>query len=682
MRACLLAHLITFAVACSGSNPPVKSAAPTPTPVDPEPVAVEAARPAPAGEVVAEDTPRTTAGGNRFVVPAGWTIAARAPATIVTAPEGDVTIVFADVQAADADAAVEAAWSAYGPAKKRWALEIKQPVADRDGWSQIQTYAYQTSPDEKRQVWAQARFANGAWTVIISDAAIATANKRGGQLGTLLGQVLPKGFERESFAGKKANPLDAAHVAALAKFIEDAQQALDVPGVGLGLVQDGKVVFAGGFGVREKGKPAKIDGDTRFVFASNTKALTTLMLAKLVDEKKLAWDTPVTTLLPQFKLGDPDTTAKVQVRHLICACTGMPRHDLEMLFEPGRINTAERVLASLAMMQPTSKFGELFQYSNPMAAAAGFVGGHVAFPKLELGAAYDEAMRTRVFEPLGMTSATFDFKRALAGNVAAVHSEGFQDKTSVVPHKLNETILFPNRPAGGLWVSVRDMLRYVQMELAEGKLPNGKVYLPKETLLARRDKQVATGKDTHYGMGLSVSSRYGVTVVDHGGDIAGFHSNMIWLPEHGVGAVIVVNSDAGGAIRNGFRRKLLEVLFDGRPEADAALATSIRNHFEALALARKQIRVPAAPEHASKLAAKYANESLGDVVVTRAGAAVTFDFGEWKSEVATRTNPDGTISYVTITPPLAGFELSPGEAGGKRTLVVRDAQHEYVFTER
>ena len=66
----------------------------------------------------------------------------------------------------------------------------------------------------------------------------------------------------------------------------------------------------------------------------------------------------------------------------------------------------------LGTMQPTSKFGELFQYSNPMAAAAGFVGGHVAYPQLELGAAYDEAMQTLVFDPLGMTATTFDFAKA------------------------------------------------------------------------------------------------------------------------------------------------------------------------------------------------------------------------------------------------------------------------------
>ena len=624
MRHCLLVLL----VACSGSGPKTTVPAPpatggeTPPIVETKPAAVEP--PAPAGEVMTTDTPKTTTAGNMFVAPTGWTVTVRGTATIVSAPEGDSHVALVDVQAKDGDEAVQLAWTAYGTPNKR-PLEIKQGMSDRDGWSQIQTYSYRTSPNERRGVVAQTRFANGAWTVVIFDVAEATGEKRGSQLGVLFGQLFPKGFERESFANKKANVLDKARIAELSKFIENAQKQLDVPGVALGLVQDGKVVFAGGFGVRELGKPAKVDGDTKFVIASNTKALTTLMLAKLVDENKLAWDTPVTTLLPQFKLGDADTTSKVLVKHLICACTGLPRQDMEMIFEAARNNTPEKVLGSLATMRPTSKFGELFQYSNPLATAAGFVGGHVAFPKLELGKAYDEAMRTRVFAPLGMTATTFDFKRAQTGNFATAHGDNIDGKTVIGPRSLND-ILVPVRPAGGAWSSVKDVLKYVQMELAEGKV-NGKPYIGKDALLARRAPQVAMDKDSAYGMGLMTSTRYGITLVDHGGDVFGFHSNMMWLPDHGVGAVIIVNSDSGGALRSVFKRKLLEVLFDGTAEADATIAAIAKNRTAAVEVSRKLLAVPADAEAAGKLAAKYANDALGEIAVTRANNVTTFDIG-------------------------------------------------------
>ncbi|HLL23247.1 MAG TPA: serine hydrolase domain-containing protein, partial [Kofleriaceae bacterium] len=646
-----------------------------PAPVDNKPPA----DPAPVAETLAADTPKATVNGNTFLAPAGWKIVVRGTATVMSAPEGDSHVALVDVQAKDADEAVALAWTTYGKTKLP-PLEIKQQAPDRDGWSKIQGYNYQLSPNEKRSMGANARFANGSWTVALIDVSDATAEKRGAQFGVIFGQLFPKGYERESFAGKKAHPLDKARIAALAKYIEDAQKQLSSPGVALGLVQNGKVVFAGGFGVRQLGKPAKVDGDTKFMIASNTKAMTTLMLAKLVDEKKLAWETAVTTLYPQFKLGDADTTSKVLVRHLICACTGLPRQDLEMIFEASRIDTPAKVLAGLSTMQPTSKFGELFQYSNPLAAAAGYVGGYVASPKLELGKAYDEAMRTRVFAPLGMTATTFDFKRAQTGNYAVAHGDDVDGKPVVADPKVNELIV-PARPAGGAWSTVRDVLKYVQMELAEGKLANGKPYISKEALLARREPQVAISQDGAYGMGLMINKRYGVTVVEHGGDLIGFHSNMLWLPEHGVGAVILTNGDGGGAIRSVFKRKLLEVLFDGSPEADASIAQSAKNRAAAIEVQRKQLTIPAADDEAAKLAAKYHSDALGPITVTRAKKVTTFDFGEWKSEVATRKNPDGTTSFVTLIPGLVGFELVPGTANGKRTLIVRDSQHEYVFTE-
>ncbi len=654
-----------------GGEAPVEAVAPKPEPVQ---------SPAPTSETVTADTPKTTVGGTSFVAPAGWSLAVRDTATILTPPEADSHIALVDVEAKNADQAVQLAWAAYSPNGKRWPLQISNPAPPKDGWQEIQSYAYQTSPNEKRVVGATAFRGPSGWTVVIIDVAQATGEKRGGQFGVLFGKLLPKGFERESFANKQAHKLDKARIAELSKFVETSQQLLGVPGVAVGIVQDGKVVFAGGFGARDINKPAKIDANTKFMVASNTKALTTLMLAKLVDEKKMTWDTLATSLLPQFKLGDADTTSKVMVKHLICACTGLPRQDLEWLLEYKNL-TPDGALATLATMQPTSKFGELFQYSNPLAAAAGYVGGHVAFPKLELGKAYDEAMRTRVFGPLGMTSTTFDYKKAQTGNFAAAHAPDIDGKMKPALMAINYSII-PVRPAGAAWSNVKDMLKYVEMELAEGKLPSGKQYITKESLLARRDPQVAIGKDATYGMGLMVDKKWDVTVVHHGGDLIGYHSDMMWLPEHNVGAVILTNGDLGSMIRNQFRRKLLEVLFDGNPEADAAVAQASKNYFEELATERKQLVVPADAAEAGKLAAKYGNEALGELTVTHKGEVTTFDFGEWKSEVASKKHPDGSISFITIAPGISGLELVVGTANGKRTLTLRDAQHEYVFTEK
>ncbi|MFY9549597.1 MAG: serine hydrolase domain-containing protein [Thermoanaerobaculia bacterium] len=646
------------------------SLAQSPTPV--------AAPSAPVAERLAADTPKTTVLGNTFIAPAGWTVTVQGPATILEAPEGDSWIALVDVSAKDADAALAAAWAAYKPVAK-WPLKVSNDRPDRNGWSKQRNYDYQTSPNEKRDVGALARFAGGSWTVVIYDMSQAVGEKRGSQVALIFDRMLPKGYVRETFAGKKANRLDQARLAELGRFVETGRKKLAVPGVSLGIVQDGKVVFAGGFGVRDLGKATPVEADTLFMIASNTKALTTLLLARLVAEGKMTWDTPVTSLLPSFRLGDAETTKQVKVRQLICACTGMPRQDLEWLFEFKGV-TPEGALATLGTMQPTSKFGELFQYSNPMAGAAGFTAGHVLYPDLELGAAYDRAMQTQVFDPLGMKSTTFDYARALAGNHADPHAPDVDGKPAHALMEINYAVI-PLRPAGAAWSNITDMLRYVSMELAEGTLPDGRRYIAKEPLLERRVAQVPIGKDETYGMGLMVDTEYGIPIVHHGGDMIGFHSDMIWLPGQNVGAVILTNADPGWILRSQFRRKLLEVLFDGRPEADAQVAAGAKTFFEQLAAERKLMTVPADAAESAKLAVHYANPALGEIAVSRAGAATVFDFGEWKSEMASRKNPDGTVSFLTTAPGISGFEFVVG-TGAKKTLVTRDAQHEYAFEEQ
>src|SRR5438067_11921326 len=148
-----------------------------------------------------------------------------------------------------------------------------------------------------------------------------------------MASLRPKGYQRESFAGKKAHPLDEKRIAMMKDFVARGMQQVGVPGVGFSLIDGGKVVFEGGLGVRELGKPDPVDANTLFIAASNTKAMTTLLLARLVDAKKLDWEQPVTQVYPAFKLGDAAVTRRVLVKHLICACTGLPRQDLEWLFE-------------------------------------------------------------------------------------------------------------------------------------------------------------------------------------------------------------------------------------------------------------------------------------------------------------------------------------------------------------
>jgi hypothetical protein len=200
-------------------------------------------------------------------------------------------------------------------------------------------------------------------------------------------------------------------------------------------------------------------------------------------------------------------------------------------------------------------------------------------------------------------------------------------------------------------------------------------------LTARYAPQVIVGEDVTYGMALMVDRRYGVTVVRHGGDLAGYHSDMIWLPDYGVGAVILTNSDGGVMLRGPLLRRLLEVLFDGKPEAEQSLAVAAAQKKAAIAKERERLVIPADPAAVAKLASRYANPALGVVTVAKNGKATVFDVGEWKSAVASRQNDDGTTSFLTIDPTLGGFEFVVADKDGARRLITRDGQHEYVFEE-
>jgi len=640
------------------------------------PVAAGAAEP-PQATAAAEQSVTTPGGKATFLLPAGWGKTVQGNAVIITPPEADGSrSAFVDTTAATPDEAVAEAWKVLGLSPK---FLLATDAAPRDGWDQRRFYDYDVPANAKRVINAGAFRKGTSWTVMVADVDQAIAEKRSSQYGKIGQRFQPAGYTRETFAGRTARKLDDARLQQVSDFVEQMRKQFDVPGVAVGIVQDGKVVMSRGFGVRELGKPDKVDGDTRFMIASNTKALTTLMLAKLVDAGKLDWNARAEDVYPAFKLGDAATTDKVRIHHLICACTGLPRQDMEWLFE-GEKQTPQTVMTTLGTMQPTSGFGELFQYSNPMAAAAGYIGGQVAYPGSELGAGYDRAMQALVFDPLGMKNTTFDYARAQSGNFARPHGYDMDHKVQVMDMGLNDTIV-SSRPAGAAWGTVNDLLKYVQMEIDRGLLPDGKRYIGEAALMQRREPQISLGVDRNYAMALMVDKSDGVTVVDHGGDMGGFHSNMMWWPEQKVGAVILTNSDEGVMLRGPLKRRLMELMFDGEAQAQATADANAKANREGFDAFRKLLQIPGDAQALAGLAPRYRNDALGDIVVTRQGGKSRIDVGAFSSEIVTQPQPDGSLAFVTIDPVAAGFQLIRADKDGMRKLVVRDGQHEYVFDE-
>ncbi len=633
--------------------------------------AVRAAEPDDA--VGAADTPRKTTHAT-FLQPASWAVRGDDTGWVLTAPEGDFDMAVVDEPgAADANTAVAAAWARQFPGFGR-KLQNAAPGAAKDGWDETRSFSYETAPSEQQVVQALASRHGTDWTVLLLKGNIATFQKRGGAAFVTLGSLRPAGYKPESFAGKTPHPLDAARLDALKQFVITSMEALKIPGASIAIIDHGKLVFSGGFGVRELGKPEKVDAETLFMIASNTKGMTTLMLAKEVDEGRFAWTDKVTSVYPPFRLGSAETTAKVEMRHLICACTGMPRADLPGAFRNRMDTPATDLFDRLAATEPTSKFGESFQYSNPMAAAAGFIGGYVAYPKLEMGAAYDKAMQEKVFNPLGMSRTTFDWSRALKADHASPHGPDLTGKLMIADLTVNIGG-HAERPAGAAWSSANDMIRYVDNELRLGTLPNGKPYVSAKNLMARRQANVQIGADSFYGMGLTGSNIAGITAFHHGGSLPGYFSDIYFIPDAGVGAVLLTNSEGGAALLDPFMHRLLEILYDGKPQAEAAVAAAAAHSpMEAFF---KALTWPVDPKIAAKVVGRFAGPEIGTLTFTYSAGTLTLSNGLWASPMASRANADGTESIVTAGPGITGIEFVLTSDHGKRGLTVRDAQHEY-----
>ena len=528
--------------------------------------------------------PVVTTASASLVPPDGWTQTPAPQMLTLKAPEGDTFVAIVDGGASgDPKEVVPAAWKRFDPGFAR-RIRLVTKAAATEGWDEAWAVDYETSPDEKLVLFARAMRHGDGWTVVLARGSEATFEKRAGAIRKIGESLRPAGLKPEDFVGNTALPVDAARREQLKAFWRDAMAAYGVPGIGYAFIDRGGVVEEGGIGVKTIGKADPVDAHTRFMIASNTKGMTTLLLAKLVDRGKLGWDEPVVEADPAFRLGDASVQREVQIRHLICACTGMPRQDMEWIMTGGLDTPANKVLSLLAGMKPTTKFGEMFQYSNPLASAAGYIAGHVDYPRMDIGHVYDRAMQIEILDPLGMKDTTFSKAVAVAGNHADPRDIGMDGTVALGTIDKSDSIYFA-RPAGGAWSSAHDLARYALNELREGVLPSGGRLVSREALLARRNLGMEIGEAATYGMGLQTSRRWGVAMVYHGGAMPGYKTDWIVLPDAGIGIVLLTNAELGTSLLDQTRRRLVEILYGARLEASAAMKTraaALRAEYAAL----------------------------------------------------------------------------------------------------
>jgi CubicO group peptidase (beta-lactamase class C family) len=666
--------------ACGGSEPapPAAPLSPSARPTASVAPSVATGLMPSAAKQLDADTPMKTASGASFEAPKAWFVATRGSTILLEDPEHDLSVTLVEVLGeADANKAIATAWQQVKPA---FALKVKSTVNPpaKDGWDSVTQLAYEVGA-EQRTVMAIAQKKGNTQYVALVDGANAGIDRRGAQLMTIFSTFKAPGIEEESFKGKTARPLDAPALAKLEAFIVASLAKTQIPGAAIGIVSGGKLVYEKGFGTRELGKDKPVTPNTLFMIGSTTKSLTTLMMAKLVDEGKFTWDTPMVDVLPSFALGDAAVTKKVLMRHSVCACAGLPRQDLEFFFEYAKATPEQRV-ESMKQMLPTTGFGETFQYSNTMVATGGYVAAHAAEAQKKLGPAYDAVMQSRVFGPLGMKNSTLDFAVAKSREHAVPHTQDFALTYGAIP-VFNEEGVVSVRPAGAAWSSVRDMSRYLLLELSGGKNEAGVQVVSELNLKKRREPQVKITDKLSYGLGLFMEADHGVQIVQHGGNNLGFTSDMYVLPEAGVGVVLLMNG--GGttnALRKAVRRQLMEILFDGKPQAAEGLEFRLKHEREGAEKALATIQTQPDAAWMKQWVGKYENASLGALEVKFDGKEGTVDVGEWKSTFGKQTGADGSVHLILLGRPWLGFEFVPAVSNGALTLTRQHGQQKYVFT--
>lgn len=383
----------------------------------------------------------------------------------------------------------------------------------------------------------------------------------------LLTFVLAIGFVAPASRAHAADP-----PADLDRWVERSMQAFEVPGLAVAIVKDGKVVVAKGYGVREVGKPGRVDEHTLFGIASNTKAFTAAALGTLVDEKEVAWDDPVTRHLPSFAMFDPYASRELTVRDTLCHRSGLGLGAGDLMYWPDTDRTRDEVLYQTRFIRPATSFRSRYAYNNLMFVVAGEV------VRAAAGKPYEDVVRERFFEPLGMSQTRFGNAGLPAdANIASPHSKGWRFDGPLVPvHYTRDDVW---AAAAGIRSNVVDLARWVTALLNRGKVAETtrlfseavaselwavqtvqRVSEPPPAL--RASKANFAG----YGLGFGLRDYAGRKVVSHGGGLVGMVTTVAMVPEESLGVVILTNQEEGDAFT-----AVLYHVFDhyfGRPGTD------------------------------------------------------------------------------------------------------------------
>ena len=439
--------------------------------------------------------------------------------------------------------------------------------------------------------------------------------------------------------------------------VDDTFARYRPPGLAVGVVVDGEVVFARTQGELVAGSGQAIDRDTLFKIASNSKAMTAALLARLVDQGRLQWTDPVVRHLPDFRMHDDWVTREMQVRDLLIHNSGLGAGagDLMLWPEPNLFTRAD-VIRGLRHLQPVYSFRSRYAYDNTLYIVAGEVAAAAG------GAPYDALVRRELFAPLGMDRCQVGAWRTdEVGNVAQPHMRGGDGRQVAIREDGDVVPDVPMMAAGGIRCSLDDMLAWVRTWLQperfgldakggpwlspEQREEVWKTHMPMP--LSRRMREWDNSHFSAYGYGWRLADVDGTWKVSHTGTLSGMYSAVTLLPQRDAGFVILVNGNA-----DELRTVLTQVLVKRftRPD-DPSLTVA---HYAAL-LAAERASADDAPTPAKPVGARIA-ATAGDL-----DGFLGRYRDPWFGEAAVCPEGEGVGFRAAKSPKLRGAVLRSGE---------------------
>ncbi|MCA0445888.1 MAG: serine hydrolase [Bacteroidetes bacterium] len=334
-------------------------------------------------------------------------------------------------------------------------------------------------------------------------------------------------------------------------------KTFDVPGVAIAVVQDGKVLLESGFGVKTSGKQDRVDENTLFGIASNSKAFTASALAILVDEGRLSWDDPVIKYLPDFQLYDPWVTREITVRDLLCHRSGLGLGAGDLMVFPTALFTPEEIIRNMKTIKPASSFRSTYAYNNLMFLVAGSL-----IPAIT-DTSWTDFIKERFFKPLGMANSYPTFSAIKGKPNQSSYHVWVDGKLQVTPGESMDNCA----PAGGINSSVHDLTKWMIMQLDSGLVRNSAS--GKSRLISKKQYRQLWSTQfpfspgppppgmeslktqyAGYALGWNVRQYRGYQMVSHTGGLTGMVTRLTLIPEKKLGIVVLTNQESSEAFNS------------------------------------------------------------------------------------------------------------------------------------